>query len=342
MTKEIRGRAFLVGDICIDLSLEIPEAMGNAKGQEEPACNGGGTVANTAFALAKLGLETHFIGTVGDDFGGRLVKSELESQGINTKGMSVSFDRPTLQVISLTDRTGERTAFVWPKEGPAYSDLNESQLRHLDVGPTDWVHTSGICITEEKGTAVTLAALQIAKQRGSKSSFDLSLRFGLRDGKLPKQFRQNLWKAISFSSHVLGTVDEELVHLVPDESDARRATEKFAVKGDCIAVMRESGVGAHVSIHGKPCYTVPHFKVPVVDTLGAGDAFAAGLIFGGQSGKHLPEQVRWGHAVAGYKVGGLGSRYLPNFQGIETIPSGIQAIGNLIRHFFFKPLLQSR
>ncbi len=312
MTENIKGRAFLVGDICIDLSLEIPEVMGNADGQQEPACNGGGTVANTAFALAKLGLETHFIGTVGDDFGGRLVRSELEFQGINTKGMSVSFERPTLQVISLADRTGQRTAFVWPKKEPAYSDLNESQLRHLDMGPTDWMHTSGICITEEKGAAVTLAALRIARQSGSKCSFDLSLRFGLRNGELPRQFRQNLWQAIGLSTHVLGTVDEELVHLVPDEADARRATEKFAVRGDCIAVMRESGIGAHVSIHGEPCFTVPHFQVPVVDTLGAGDAFAAGFIFGGQCGEQLPDQVRLGHAVAGYKVGGRGSRHLPN------------------------------
>ena len=312
MTEKKRGRAFLLGDICIDLSLEIPEVMGNATGQREPVGNGGGTIANSAYALAKLGLETHFLGTVGDDFAGRWVKAELDQQGIHTEGVSVSRDRPTPQVIALTDGTGQRTTFLWPLTRPAYAALDRSQLQFLTLGPTDWLHTSGICLTECQGAEVTLAALQIAQQRGSRSSFDLSLRFGLCNGVLPEPFRQSVWQAIGLSTCVLGSVDEELVHLVPDESDACRATETLALAGDCIAVMRESGLGAHVSVQGDPCFMVPHFQVPVVDTLGAGDAFAAGFIFGGLQGESLPEQVRWGHAVAGYKVGGRGARHLPD------------------------------
>ncbi len=318
MAEAPQGRAYLLGDICIDLSLQIPEVMGNAAGQQEPISNGGGTVANTACALAKLGLETHFLGTVGDDFAGRRVRAELERQGIDTAGMLVSRDRPTLQVISLTDGTGQRTAFVWPLKEPAYAALHRSQLRYLTSGPADWLHTSGICITEHQGAEVTLAALQIARQKGSRASFDLSLRFGLRDGRLPAQFRQSLWQAIGLSTHVLGSVEEELFHLVPEERDARQATARLADAGQCIAVMRESGIGAaHVSAHGAPCFTVPQLQVPVVDTLGAGDAFAAGFIFSGLQGDALPEQIRWAHAVAGYKVGGRGARHLPDRKTLQ-------------------------
>ncbi len=312
MAEKKLGRAFLLGDICIDLSLEIPEVMGNATGQQEPVSNGGGTVANSAYALAKLGLETHFLGTVGDDFAGRLVAQELEGQGVHTEGLSISRDRPTPQVISLTDGTGQRTTFVWPLTRPAYSALAKTQLQFLDLAPADWLHTSGICITESQGAAVVLAALQVAQRRECKSSFDLSLRFGLRKGVLPAQFRRNLWRAIGFATYVLGSVDEELVHLVPAGTDARRATEALASAGNCIAVMRESGTGAYVSAYGEACFVVPHFRVPVVDTLGAGDAFAAGFICGGLHGDSLPAQVRRAHAVAGYKVGGRGARHLPD------------------------------
>ncbi len=317
VTERKLGRAFLLGDICIDLSLEIPEVMGNATGQQEPVSNGGGTVANAAYALAKLGLETHFLGTAGDDFAGRLVKRELNQRGVNTEGMAVSLDRPTPQVISLADGTGQRTTFLWPSARPAYSELHDFQLQFLRLAPADWLHTSGICLTEKQGAEVTLAALKIARRAGCTSSFDLSLRFGLRHGSLPPRFRACLWDAINLVTYVLGSVEEELFHLVPSVSDARQATEALAGAGKCVAVMRESGVGAHVSAYGAACFTVPQFQTPAVDTLGAGDAFAAGFILGGMHGKSLPEQVRWAHAVAGYKVGGRGARHLPDQEELD-------------------------
>ena len=312
MDEERQGRAYLLGDICIDLSLVVPEVMGNAAGQQEPASSGGGTVANTACALAKLGLETHFLGTLGDDYAGRLVRSELDTLGIRTEGLLVSSEKPTQQVIALTDATGQRTTFVWPQGEPAYLELGKSQLEFLNLEPQDWLHSSGICLAGAKAAETVLAGLEIAANRGSTTTFDLSLRFGLRDGTLPEDFRHNLWRAIRLSDHVLGTVEEELIHLVPDEPDARLATQDLAKAGDCTAVMRESGVGAYVSQHGGPTFTVPQFRVPVVDTLGAGDAFAAGYIFGGVSCQPLADQVRIAHAVAGYKVGGRGAHFLPD------------------------------
>lgn len=317
MEEEIMGRAYLLGDICIDLSLVVPEVMGNAAGQQEPASSGGGTVANTACALAKLGLETHFLGVLGDDYAGRLVRSELDSLGVRTEGLLVSSERPTQQVIALTDGTGQRTTFVWPQTEPAYLELGKSQLEFLKLAPQDWLHSSGICLASSKAAETVLAGLEIAAERGSFTTFDLSLRFGLRDGTLPEDFRQNLWRAIRLSDHVLGTVEEELIHLVPDEPNAGLATQELAKVGACTAVMRESGTGAYVSRHGAPTFTVPQFKVPVVDTLGAGDAFAAGYIFGGVSGKPLEEQVRLAHAVAGYKVGGRGAHFLPDMKELK-------------------------
>ena len=73
----------MVGDLCVDLVLSIPEERGNARQQPVPEVCGGGTVGNAAVALARLGIETHFVGVIGDDLFGRWAVQELTEEGID-------------------------------------------------------------------------------------------------------------------------------------------------------------------------------------------------------------------------------------------------------------------
>lgn len=306
-----QGRAYLIGDICVDLSLIIPAEMGNAHGQEEPDFGGGGTVANTAFGLARLGVDTTFVGCVGDDYAGRYAVQELAAEGVRVDGVHVSRERPTPQVISLASAEGQRTTFLWPSEDPAYSELDLSMIPRLYLRPRDWLHTSGICLVGEKAAPVTIAALRKAQEAGCRSSFDLSLRFGMENGMLSESFRENLWEAMGLASVVLGSVEEELLNLLPHEKDPARATRILAERTDSTAIMRDAVDGAIVSERGAPCQKFPRMNVPSLDTLGAGDAFAAGFILGAIKGMPASQGVPLAHAVAGFKVGGRGARHLP-------------------------------
>ncbi len=311
------GRGFLVGDLCIDLVLQIPEERGNARQQPEPEVHGGGTIANAAVALARLGIDTHFVGVAGDDLYGREAVAELVREGINVSRVEYSARRPTMMVIALIDRTGQRTVFGWPRRDQAFADLHEDQVGTLDLRPGDWLHTSGVCMVQATGCRATLAVLDLARARGARSSFDLNLRLGLEGSHMPRAYLDVIWQAVQRTDYVLGSADEELFHLIPDAPDVKTATAQLAQRGQCVAIMREGTAGAHVSCQGQPPFTIPPFDVEVVDTLGAGDAFNAGFIQAGMCGDPLPRQVLWGHAVAGLQIGGRGARSAPTLAAVE-------------------------
>ncbi len=311
------GRAILVGDICADLIIRVPEETGNARQQPEPEVHGGGAVANTAVALARLGVDTQFIGTVGNELFGEQARRELEMEGIDISRLGVSRRWPTMLVIGLIDSTGQRTVLGWPNRNQAFSDLHADQLADLELSPRDWLHTSGGCLVQSPLRAAIHKTLDLARGSGAKSSFDLNLRLGLEGGRMPSDYRDTVWEAIRKADFVLGSVDEELFHLVPDESDMRVATARLALQGKCVAIMREGAVGAHVSEFGAPAVTIPSFRVPVLDTIGAGDAFDAGFVQAGLDGRSLREQVRRGHAVAALQIGKPGARSSPVESEVE-------------------------
>ncbi len=314
-----QGRGFLVGDLCVDLVLQIPEERGNARQQPEPEVHGGGTVANAAVALARLGIDTHFVGVAGDDLYGRTAVEELAREGIDVSQVQYSSRWPTMMVIAMIDQTGQRTVFGWPRRDQAFAELHEAHVQNLDLRPSDWLHTTGVCMVQETGCRATLAALDLARARGARTSFDLNLRLGLEGSHLPPAYVDVIWQAIERSDYVLGSADEELFHLIPGEPDIRAATAQLARRGGCVAIMREGAAGAHVSRGGEPPCTFLPFDVEVVDTLGAGDAFNAGFIQAGMRGDTLAQQVRRGHAVAGLQIGGRGARSAPELGAVERL-----------------------
>ncbi len=312
-----RGRAFLVGDLCVDLVLQIPEERGNARQQPEPEVHGGGTVANTAVALARLGIDTYFVGVAGDDLYGRDAVEELVQEGIDVSRVEYSSRWPTMMVIALIDQTGQRTVFGWPRRDQAFAELHEGQVQDLDLRPSDWVHTSGVCMVQESGCRATLAALDLTRARRARSSLDLNLRLGLEGNHMPPAYIEVIWQAIQRADYVLGSADEELFHLIPGKPNVKSATAELAQCGQCVAIMREGAAGTHVSRWGEPPLTIPPFAVEVVDTLGAGDAFNAGFIQAGLDGDTLTQQVLRGHAVAGLQIGGTGARSSPRLATVE-------------------------
>lgn len=319
---DAEGRGILFGDVCVDLVLGVSEEIDLAGRQPSPEVHGGGTVANTAVASARLGVETHFIGVVGDDLFGREALAGLVAEGIDVSRAEKSACRPTMIVIALIDRTGQRTVLGWPRRNQAFAELHEGQLDGLELTARDWLHTSGVCMVQEKGLRATLRALELARAHGVRSSFDLNLRLGLEGDSLPAGYIEALWSAIGLADFVLGSADEELFHLVPDEPDCRKATSRLAREGQCVAIMREGPVGAHVSEFGSPALTIPPFRVPVVDTLGAGDSFDAGFMEAGMSGCSLAEQVIRGHAVAALQIGRAGARSSPRRDEVDHFLAG--------------------
>ena len=326
------GRAILIGDVCVDLIIRVPEETGNARQQPEPEVHGGGAVANTAVALARLGVDTQFIGAVGNELFGDQARRELEMEGIDISRLVVSRRWPTMLVIGLIDRTGQRTVLGWPNRNQAFSDLHADRLAGLDPSPRDWLHTSGGCLVQEPSRAAMHKALDLARDNGAKSSFDLNLRLGLEGG--PDAAR----------------LQRHGVEGRPQGRCRARVRRRGAVPPDTRRTGHEGGHGTpgltnqlhrdHAGEHrgapmfrnsGRPRSPFRPSRVPVLDTIGAGDAFDAGFIQAGLEGCSLSEQVRRGHAVAALQIGkpGGAQRTDPIRSGAVPGPESAGAGNNL-------------
>lgn len=299
----------VVGDACADLILRMPEADSDqARTQLAPELSGGGSAANTAVALARLGLPATLIGVVGDDGFGRFLRHDLAAEGVDIARLATHRDAATQVVLAVIDRQGERTMFVWPEFGGAAAQLTPQQLDPDLIGRAAWLHATGMCLVEAPARAAVLRGMELARAAGIPVSFDLNLRASLVGGALPPDVASAFARAVRLASYVLGSAVDEFTHLAPgatfDEVAGRLATDGRVV------VARLGAQGA-LLVGAAGSERIAGFSVNVVDTVGAGDAFDAGFIAACLRGSPPSEAVRWGNAVAALSVSRAGARSGP-------------------------------
>ena len=296
----------VVGDANVDLEIRLPEQpRASEHANPDPQIFGGGSAANTAAALARLGLECRFAGTVGDDSFGRSAVASLEAAGVDTGWMTVSSELPTVTVITVKQPDGERLIYVWPPSGGAHAAL-EVESTIAAVSGVEWLHVSGICLRVRPAREALLAAMGRARADGIAVSFDLNLRlenWGWDDG-----FRDVVMAAVERSDVVLGAAGDEIEALADSEDPIAAAT---ALAGTHRTVVARLGAGGAIACSAGSVVAEPGFEVAVVDTVGAGDAFNAGFIASRLRGETIGGALRWGNAVAALSIGEAGARSTP-------------------------------
>lgn len=306
----------ILGDACVDLVVQIPEKSGNSQQHRSPELHGGGTGANTAVALARLGVPTAFMGTVGDDGFGRFAIGTLAAEGIDISRVATRPEAFTVQTLALIDPDGERTLFGWPRRGGAHIYIEPASISPELIEPLAWLHTTGMCLVESPSREAVLRAMALAQAAGIPVSFDINLRLGFEDRHLPESFLETIRQAMARSDYIFGSALDEIVHLAPGLSYEEGARLLAGSERTMIVRLGAEGVLA-MSAAGET-FRVPAFPVQVVDTIGAGDVFNAGFIAACLAGQPLPEAVTWGNAAAALKIGRPGARSSPTRAEVKT------------------------
>ncbi len=306
----------LVGDVNVDLLIRLPRKKHGVKSLagSEPRLAGGGTVANTAVGIARLGHETRLLATVGADTYGRWELDELRGEGVDVTGVHELEGEFTVMVIPLIDAEGERTIVVWPPEGGAHTKLSAEHVPADVFEGVGWLHTSGMCFRREPVRSTILGLMRQAGARGIPVSVDLNLRlelWGWDDG-----IYDSAWKAVEQADVVFASGEEELEPLTGAGGILEAAqAARIRSRGDTV-IARAGKNGAYLC-SGSGIEHIPSEPPPgpVVDTVGAGDAFNAGFIAAKMDGAGDSEAVRRGHETAAYAISGYGARYLPYARG---------------------------
>lgn len=310
------AQAVLLGDAAVDMLIRLPD---RAAGQLDltdstPQLHGGGSAANVAVALARLGVTTTMVGAVGDDGYGRWVRDDLAREGVDTRGLRLLHDPFTPMVMALIEPTGERLIVVWPPQGGSQFQLEPAHIDPTLMAGASWLHTTGICLRASPAREAVLHGLELAREAGLTVSLDLNLRLEL--WKLGGETRRTFERAIELSDVIFGNGREEIAPMAGMDSveDAARSL----CGGRRIVVARQGAEGT-LAATPEETFHVPAFRTQVVDTLGAGDAFDGGFIAARLAKRDVRESVRWGNAVAALKIGRAGARGLPSREELLQI-----------------------
>lgn len=310
--KEPRGRThdvLVVGDANVDIIVPYPRFLNEERTRvayPTPVVQGGGTCANTAVALARLDVDVTFVGTVGDDQYGRFVRDDLASAGVDTTGLVVDSRLNTVGVFAFVDEHGERYLWGWPRVDQSFKVLDPAMVPFHRVCEADWVHSSGMSLVHDTTARSTIIEIfRQAHESGVPTSFDLNLR--VDNGVLDPSFAQALARILPYVDHLLGSGPDEFAYLGGgDWQDNARAL----ATGSRVVVARDGCRGSIAFADGQRL-DVPAFKVPVEDTIGAGDSYNAGYIRAILEGAGVARALRDGNAVSAYKVERKGARSTP-------------------------------
>ena len=256
--------------------------------------HGGGAAANVASWLAVNGTPSYLIARVGDDAAGQVVLSELDSYGVQHGNHVISGEK-TGVVIVLVDALGERTMF--PDSG-ANSGLSKEDLPPLD-GFTA-VYVSGYPLVNPKSREGVLEIMKLVHAKGLPIVFDPSTVGVLMEVGL-KQVRE--WMTL-VDVIILNEEEAQFISGLSNPIDAVADLLSLAPT----AVIKRGSSGALGQSRGSPLLQVQAEFSRVVDTTGAGDAFAAGFIQVWGGGGDLSDALANGARLGAKCVAAIGSR----------------------------------
>ena len=254
----------------------------------------GGSAANTVVGVAELGGRAAYCGKVGNDALGRFYRDDLDAIGVRFDGASSSEATGTALVLITPD--AQRTMLT-SLGASALLDSPDVQPSSLDG--CAYLYVEGYLLPGEGTRRAALAAIEAAKSRGMRIALTVSDPF------VVAQSAQLLWELIDGPIDLLFCNEIEAAALVgtDDMVECARALHRRATN-----IALTLGAKGSVLMHEGTLHPVEGVKVDPVDTTGAGDMYAAGILYGLTHGLSWPEAGRLASHAAARVVSTLGAR----------------------------------
>jgi len=246
----------------------------------------GGNAANALTVLARLGHRCRLLAALAADAEGRRLAAALEARGVDTAGCPRLEGSTPVSCILLSRTTGSRT-IVHHRDLP---ELEPEHFTALDLASLAWIHFEG------RRPEATAVMMRTARERAPGARLSLEL----------EKDRPGVERLLPLADVVLlSRAFGRARGLEGPEALLAWARER-APQALLAAPWGEAGAWGLEPGPSRPC-RVPAARPPqVVDTRGAGDAFAAGLLHALLAGRPLPEALAFAGRLAGAKCGRLG------------------------------------
>ena len=289
------AKVLLIGE---PIALLIAETVGPLEEASRFIRKLAGAEVNVCFGLARLEHEVKFITRLGKDPFGYYTKTTLEQEGIHTN--LVAFDDEFLTGSMLKGKVlhGDPPIAFYCK-GSAASKITPEMIDEIDLTDLDLVHVTGVLpAISESCRAATKRLMERAKEAGIRLSFDPNLRPTLwGNDELMIEWINKLAKLADL---VLPGLEEGLI--LTGSDDPAKIADFYQNLGAKQVVVKLGSEGAYMR-DGADSQMIPGFTVEnIVDTVGAGDGFATGVISGLVEGLPLSDAVVRGNAIGSMQV----------------------------------------
>jgi len=280
------GAILVVGSINMDLVVRARQmpAPGETVLGESFVTSPGGKGANQAVAVARQGGGCSFLGRVGDDEFGALLVKGMSAEGINCEGVLKTEDAPTGVAVIIVDARGENSIVV-------ASGANHMVTPDDIYGRAELFEQAEVVLLQlELPLPTVCAARKLSARHGCKVILD--------PAPAPASLPAELCEVDVISPNVAEA--EVITGQKADDKDERvdkLVASHLIARGARSAVLKLGGRGSLVVTADGQIERIRPYKVDIVDTTAAGDAFTASLAVGMVRGLDLPEAARIANAA---------------------------------------------
>jgi sugar/nucleoside kinase (ribokinase family) len=275
-----------------DRATQLYDAMGPAREIS------GGSAANTLAGLAQLGQKCAFIGQVADDQLGAVFAHDIRAAGISFDVPARAPQPPTARCLILVTPDAQRTmnTFLGASQFLAAPLIDPALIADSSI-----LYLEGYLWDPEEPRAAMRAAIDIAKKAGRKVAFTLS------DGFVIDRHRDDFLALISEGLIDILFANESEICALNQSDDFEASVSKTAVSVPLLVVTK--GEHGAIAVQNGTRYSVAAEPVAqLVDTTGAGDLFAAGVLSGLAQGKDIEQCLTIGAVCAAEVISHYGAR----------------------------------
>ncbi|OPJ60586.1 carbohydrate kinase family protein [Clostridium oryzae] len=265
------GKLFTIGEALIDF---IPKEKGvGLKDVSSFEKAPGGAPANVAAAAAKLGLQSYFIGKLGNDAFGDFLIETLKSVEVNTNHVfRTSKANTALAFVSLMD-SGERD-FSFYRNPSADMFLDQCEISPQWFKSGDILHFCSVSLVDAPVRMAHIAAISAVKEKGGFISFDPNIRLPLWQDH--EEYKRVIRSFVEYADII--KVSEDELEFITGFSDEEKAIAWFLNFNVKILIITRGKDGVSAFYKGYKV-TVNGYKVKAVDTTGAGDSFIGAFLY---------------------------------------------------------------
>lgn len=258
-----------LGELLIDFT---PAGL-SKNGNQEFECNPGGAPANLLVLISKLGKKTAFLGMIGNDHFGRLLREMLIKNNVGVEGLKISDQYNTTLAFVHLDNEGDRSFSFYRNPG-ADMMLQSQDVNYEVIKQANIFHFGSVSMTNEPSRSATLDAAKFAKANNKIVSFDPNYRSVLWPSE--EKAKCTIEKGVGLADIL--KVSEEELFLITGQKDVEKGADSLFNQGIHVVLVTLGRQGCYYQYTGGRG-KIAGYSVKTIDTTGAGDAFLGAFLY---------------------------------------------------------------